>query len=151
MTSRVVRALLPVALVLGSQSGCAHRAGGDHETRPDTARAPHPAAVTAEDIKDRPGEPIEVILAGRFPGVEVTRAADGGVAIRIRGGTSFNASNEPLYVLDGIPIEPRPGGSLQGINLHDIESIEVVKDPARAAQYGVRGANGIIIIKTKRP
>jgi TonB-dependent SusC/RagA subfamily outer membrane receptor len=107
--------------------------------------------VTAEDIKDRPGEPIEVILAGRFPGVEVTRAADGGVAIRIRGGTSFNASNEPLYVLDGIPIEPRPGGSLQGINLHDIESIEVVRDPARAAQYGVRGANGIIIITTKRP
>lgn len=150
MTSRVLRALLPVALVLGSLSACAHRAGGDHETRPDTARA-HPAAVTAEDIKDRPGEPIEVILAGRFPGVEVTRAADGGVAIRIRGGTSFNASNEPLYVLDGIPIEPRPGGSLQGINLHDIESIEVVKDPARAAQYGVRGANGVIIIKTKRP
>jgi hypothetical protein len=51
MTSRVLRALLPVAQVLGFQSGCAHRTGGDHETLPDTAQAPHPAAVTAEDIE----------------------------------------------------------------------------------------------------
>ncbi|PYO29715.1 MAG: hypothetical protein DMD73_00815 [Gemmatimonadetes bacterium] len=60
-------------------------------------------------------------------------------------------SNEPLYVIDGVEIEPGPGGSLTGINPRDIATIEVVKDPAGEAMYGVRGANGVIIIRTKRP
>ncbi|OLE56296.1 MAG: hypothetical protein AUG74_19545 [Bacteroidetes bacterium 13_1_20CM_4_60_6] len=107
--------------------------------------------VTAEDIDRQPGQPIEELLMGRFPGVMVTRAADGTLSVRIRGTTSIRGSNEPLYVIDGVEIQPGPGGSLAGINPRDIATIEVVKDPAGEALYGVRGANGIILIKTKRP
>jgi TonB-dependent starch-binding outer membrane protein SusC len=91
----------------------------------------------------------EELLAGRFPGVEVYRV-QGGIGVRIRGGTSVNGSNEPLYVVDGMTIEPGPGGALVGINPADIEKIEVLKDAGSTAQWGVRGANGVIVIKTKR-
>src|SRR5439155_21778993 len=57
----------------------------------------------------------------------------------------------PLYVLDGVAIEPGPNGYLTGVNPNDIDSIEVLKEPAETALYGVRGANGVIIVKTKRP
>lgn len=87
----------------------------------------------------------------RFPGVVVTRAPDGGLSVRIRGTTSIHGSNEPLYVIDGMAIRPGPGGSLEGINPYDIESIEVLKDAASTTMYGMRGANGVIVIKTKRP
>ncbi len=87
----------------------------------------------------------------RFPGVYVTRTSDGSIAVRIRGTTSIHGSNAPLYVIDDIPITPGPGGSLQGINPLDIESIEVLTDPASTTRYGIRGANGVIVIKTKAP
>jgi TonB-dependent SusC/RagA subfamily outer membrane receptor len=54
-----------------------------------------------------------------------------------------------LYVIDGLPIQPGPGGSLLGINPHDIASIEVFKDASSTAYYGLRGSNGVIVIKTK--
>ena len=107
--------------------------------------------MTAQDLDRQPGRPIEEVLMGRFPGVTVMRTPDGGVAVRIRGTTSIHGSNEPLYVIDGVAIEPGPGGSLTGINPHDIASIEVLKDPAETSEYGLRGANGVILIKTKRP
>ena len=78
-------------------------------------------------------ESVEKILAGRVAGVTVSRAPDGGLAVRIRGVSSIHGNNEPLYVLDGMPIAAGPGGSLQGINPHDIESIRVLKDPADTA------------------
>ena len=71
--------------------------------------------------------------------------------MRIRGGSSLRGSNTPLYVLDGIEIAPGPNGYLTGVNPNDIESIQVLKEPAETALYGVRGANGVIIIRTKRP
>jgi TonB-dependent outer membrane receptor, SusC/RagA subfamily, signature region len=82
-------------------------------------------------------------------GVTVTRTADGGISVRIRGQSSIYGNTEPLFVIDGLPIQPGPGGSLLGINPHDIASIEVLKDAASMAFYGVRGANGVILIKTK--
>jgi TonB-dependent SusC/RagA subfamily outer membrane receptor len=94
------------------------------------------------------GEPIEMALQGKVPGLEVTRTFDG-VAIRIHGPASFFGNNEPLYVLDGIPITPGPNGTIKGLNPRDIESIQVLKDPAETALYGVRGGNGVIVIKTK--
>lgn len=144
MTSLSTRASLPLGLLLSLGTGCAHHAA--------TAEPPAPSAtVTSEDLERQPGRPIEEVLMGRFPGVTVTRRSDGGVSVRIRGTTSIRASNEPLYVLDGVEIQPGPNGSLAGINPYDIASIEVVKDPAGEAMYGVRGANGVIIIKTKLP
>lgn len=153
MASFAFRALLPVGLVVGIASGCARAGGKSQGDIADTTRAapPQTSTVTAEDIRRTPNEPIETALMGRFPGVEVARSADGGISIRIRGTTSILGSNEPLYVLDGIPIQPSQNGSLSGINPYDIESIEVLKDAVSTVMYGARGANGVIVIKTKRP
>ena len=143
---------LRALLLAGFLSGCAHAGGtgqGNVEDAPDQSR-PRGRTVTAEDIQRTPGKPIEELLMSRFPGVVVIRTPDGGLAIRIRGATSIHGSNEPLYVIDGLPIRPGPGGSLAGINPYDIESIEVLKDPASTAMYGVRGANGVVVMTTKR-
>ena len=111
-----------------------------------------PAAptLTAEEIRRQSGQPIEAILEGRVSGVSVFRTPDG-IAVRIHGFTSFSGNNEPLYVLDGIPITPGPGGALTGISPYDIESIVVLKDPVDTSLYGLRGANGVIVITTTRP
>jgi TonB-dependent SusC/RagA subfamily outer membrane receptor len=153
MISLASRALLSVGLVVGIVSGCARAGGKSQGDIADTTQSTPPpsSTVTAEDIRRTPNEPIEKALMGRFSGVEVTRSPDGGISVRIRGTTSILGSNEPLYVLDGIPIQPGPNGSLSGVNPHDIESIEVLKDAASTSIYGLRGANGVIVIKTKRP
>jgi TonB-dependent SusC/RagA subfamily outer membrane receptor len=116
---------------------------------PSATRALVGTTVTSEDFDHAPSLTIEQTLQARVPGVMITRTADGSIAVRIRGATSINGNTEPLYVIDGQPIQAGPGGSLQGINPHDIASIEVVKDAAGLAFYGVRGANGVILIKTK--
>ena len=113
-----------------------------------TAEAPR-STMTEEDIARAPGRPIEQLLMERFPGVMVARTSDGGISVRIRGVSSFHGSNEPLYVIDDVPVQAGPGGALRGINAHDISLIQVLKDPAETAIYGTRGANGVIIIKTK--
>jgi TonB-dependent SusC/RagA subfamily outer membrane receptor len=144
MTSSL-SSIIGVALTVGLVSGC-----GSSQKSTDNAPPPSKGAdVTAEDIERAPGQSIEEILKGRVAGVTVTEA-DGGIAVRIRGQTSIYGSNEPLYVLDGVPITPGPGGSLVGISPYDIESIKVLKDPADTALYGMRGANGVIEIRTKR-
>jgi TonB-dependent SusC/RagA subfamily outer membrane receptor len=148
MTSLSARALLSVGLLALVTAGCSARAG--NTARPSS---PDNSTVTSEDI-DRSGgsdQSIEKVLQGRVAGVTVSRAADGGLAVRIRGVSSFYGSNEPLYVLDGTPIAPGPNGSLSGINPYDIESIKVLKDPAETSMYGMRGANGVIVITTKKP
>lgn len=111
------------------------------------------ATITSEQIEQSPtGDPIEKQLMNRSPGVWVGKAADGSIAVRIRGGSSsIHGNNEPLYILDGVPFQPGPGGSLSGINPYDIASIKVLKDPADLTMYGSRGANGVILIRTKRP
>jgi TonB-dependent SusC/RagA subfamily outer membrane receptor len=106
--------------------------------------------VTADDIDhSTTADPIEMALQAHVAGVVITRTADGGIAVRIRGASSFNANTEPLYVIDGLPVQAGPGGGLVGINPRDIASIEVLKDAASTAFYGMRGANGVILIKTK--
>jgi TonB-dependent SusC/RagA subfamily outer membrane receptor len=91
----------------------------------------------------------EELFEGRFPGVQVLRLPEG-IAVRIRGSSSVMGDQEPLYVLDGITIDPGPGGALVGINPADIERIEVLKDISSTSLYGVRGANGVILIRTRR-
>jgi TonB-dependent SusC/RagA subfamily outer membrane receptor len=130
--------------------GCASGSGG----RPAATASP-PASqgttLSSGDINPAPGDPIEKVLQGRVSGVIVTRAPDGGLAINIRGQSSFIGSNQPLYVIDGTPVEPGPGGSLSGLSPYDIESIKVLKNPTDLTMYGSRGANGVIVIKTKKP
>jgi TonB-dependent SusC/RagA subfamily outer membrane receptor len=144
MSTLIARArrCAPLALVL--LAACAKK-------EPSTTPAPAngAATVTADQISQSGGDPIEKLLANRSPGVWVGRSAEGGIAVRIRGGTSLMGNNEPLYIVDGSPFLPGPNGALTGINPYDIESIKVLKDPADLSMYGVRGANGVIIVKTK--
>ncbi len=118
--------------LVGLLSGCAHTSGtvqGDVADAPKQSPTPG-ATVTAEYIQRTPGQAIEEVIMSRFAGVVVTRTPDSGIALRIRGTTSIYGSNEPLYVIDGLPIRSGPGGSLTGINPYDIESIQVLKDSA---------------------
>jgi TonB-dependent starch-binding outer membrane protein SusC len=143
MTSFITRTLLA--------AGFAAFIAGCGSSRRATETAPEPSGdVTSEDISRAPGQSIEEHLRGKVAGVTVTRTAEGGIAVRIRGATSIYGSSEPLYVLDGVAITPGPGGALTGIDPYDIESIKVLKDPADTAMYGMRGANGVIVITTKR-
>jgi iron complex outermembrane receptor protein len=99
----------------------------------------------------------EQLLVGKVAGLEVTSgggSAGGGSKIRIRGGASLNASNDPLIVIDGVPVESNGvAGSpniLNTINPDDIESISVLKDASATALYGSRASNGVIIVTTKK-
>jgi len=141
---RTVRLGLLAALVVGC-------ATGGKPAATSSPPAPQGSTVSGDNLRPAPGDPIEKVLEGRVSGVTVTRAPDGGLAIRIRGQSSFYGSNQPLYILDGMAIEPGPGGSLQGINPYDIESISVLKNATDLTLYGSRGANGVIVIKTKKP
>jgi TonB-dependent SusC/RagA subfamily outer membrane receptor len=113
---------------------------------------PAPAPVISnEDVARNAGESIERTIQAKSTGVLVTRGPDGSISLQIRGTSSWDASSRPLYVIDGSPTEPGPGGALSGVNPNDIESIRVLKDPADIAVYGMRGSNGVILVTTKRP
>jgi TonB-dependent SusC/RagA subfamily outer membrane receptor len=105
--------------------------------------------VTAADFDHSPGQSIEQTIQAHIPGVMLTSNADGSISVRIDGINTFMAGTQPLYVIDGVPIQAGPNGGLPGLNPHDIESIQVFKDPVNTSLYGVRGSNGVIVITTK--
>ncbi len=152
MSSFRSRHLLCGALLLGFASACSSGGGG---STPQTTPAPEVSkagqTVTARDVENTPTGSVEKTLEGRFPGVVLLKTPSGGISVRIRGAASVNGQNAPLYVIDGTPVEPGPDGDLPGVNPYDIESIKVLKDAASTTMYGVRGGNGVIVIKTKRP
>ena len=107
------------------------------------------AVVGAKEIEDRPVTSVTAALEGNAPGVQVNNSVGqpgSSPEIRIRGFNSINGTNAPLYVVDGIPYT----GSIADLNPADIESMSVLKDAASAALYGNRGANGVILITTKK-
>lgn len=124
------------------------------------------SSVRAEDISTVNVVSPEQILRGQVAGVNVTNTSNepgASPTIRIRGTTSINSGNEPLYVIDGIPIsgneslsgaQPRGGAPslspLSNIDQNDIESIDILKDASATAIYGARGSNGVVLITTKR-
>jgi TonB-dependent SusC/RagA subfamily outer membrane receptor len=139
-----------VGLLLSLVTACGQGASQSSET-PAPKPAPASSTLTAEEIARTPSESPEKALQGRFPGVNVEYKADGGLVVRIRGGSSsLMGNNAPLYIVDGQAVVSEADGSLKGINPNDIESIKVLKDAASTSMYGARGANGVIIIKTKR-
>jgi TonB-dependent SusC/RagA subfamily outer membrane receptor len=105
--------------------------------------------IDVEELNGAPARRVEELLVGRFPGVRVFRLANGAISVQIRGASSVMGDNEPLYVLDGQPLADTPGGALMGIDPHDIARIEVLKDIGSISFYGVRGANGVVLITTK--
>jgi TonB-linked SusC/RagA family outer membrane protein len=143
------------------------------------------SSVNVEEVKNAPFVSIDQALAGKAAGVQVVQAdgSPGGLAkIRIRGGTSLLGGNDPLYIIDGIPVTiqnrylqsaaeivspverfgndnpdntisgsfTRGLNSLGGLNINDIESIDILKDASATAIYGSKAANGVIIITTKK-
>jgi TonB-linked SusC/RagA family outer membrane protein len=106
------------------------------------------SSVSAKDLKDNPLNNAAEVLQGRLAGVQVTMsegAPGADAVINIRGRGSITQSGDPLYVVDGIPMD----NALTVLNPQDIESINVLKDAASTAIYGSRGANGVVVITTK--
>lgn len=123
------------------------------------------SSIKAEELHSGVQTSMNQMIQGRSPGVQVTTVSGepgGAMFMRIRGPNSITASNEPLYVIDGLPVgnDSYPGSSLQdgtksrnplnALNPGDIESIEILKDASATAIYGSRGANGVILITTKK-
>jgi TonB-dependent starch-binding outer membrane protein SusC len=115
------------------------------------------ASVKSKDFNQGVNGTPEQLIIGKVAGVQITTAGGApgsGSRIRIRGGSSLNASNDPLIVIDGVPIDNyKMGGSanpLNMINPNDIETFDILKDASATAIYGSRASNGVIIITTKR-
>jgi len=107
------------------------------------------SSISAKEISELPISSTQEALQGRVAGIDVINSSNkpgSEPSVTIRGRRSFNAGNDPLYVVDGIPL----GGGIGDINPQDIQSIEVLKDASATAIYGSRGANGVIIVTTKR-
>jgi TonB-linked SusC/RagA family outer membrane protein len=106
--------------------------------------------IKSEDFADLPNADFRQSMAGKMPGVQVMQTSGdpegNNVMVRVRGVGSVTAGNDPLYIVDGVPME----NGLGNINSNDIESLEVLKDASAAAIYGSRGSNGVIIITTKK-
>jgi len=122
------------------------------ESAQPSAALPPPPSATVQGVA--PGDPaprtLAQMLAGKLSGVSVTPGPSGGIIVRMMGPTSFrDASEGPLFIVDGTQVEVSPGGALPWINPRDVESITALKNPSDIAIYGVRGANGVIVIKTK--
>lgn len=127
------------------------------------------SSIRADEIKNEVLPTISQAIQGKAGGVQVTQKSGspgGGLSIRVRGTTSINASSDPLYVVDGIPVNSTTnftggsdfnfGGGTQGINIlssinpSDVASVEVLKDAASSSIYGARAANGVVLITTKK-
>jgi len=125
-------------------------------------------SINSKDLNAANSTSVDQMLQGRAPGVQITQsshAPGGGISIRIRGAGSVNAGQEPLFVIDGLPIQNSstatggagtgfdgnlpPSNPLNSLNPDDIQSIEILKDASATAIYGSRGANGVILITTK--
>nr|WP_315147259.1 TonB-dependent receptor [uncultured Flavobacterium sp.] len=118
------------------------------------------AKVSSKDIEQIPVATVQNALVGKLAGVQITQTngkVEGGMQVRVRGAASISAGKEPLYVLDGIPLvttnesnNGAPTNPLITLSPNEIESIDVLKDASSAAIYGARGANGVVIITTKK-
>ena len=126
-------------------------------TRKKTDLTGSVTAVSAKDFQKGAIASSEQLLQGKVAGLQITSgggSAGGGSTIRIRGAASLNASNDPLIVIDGVPVEGNSinggGNILSTINPNDIESMSVLKDASATALYGSRASNGVIIVTTKK-
>ncbi|HEY9258586.1 TonB-dependent receptor [Chitinophaga sp.] len=114
------------------------------------------ASVKAATLQERPAPSVNQALSGRIPGVQINTNSGrpgGQTNVRVRGFSSINTTNNPLYVVDGVALpvgsQEQNSNAIDFINGNDIESIDVLKDASATAIYGARGANGVVIITTK--
>ena len=152
-TTRVARSPLSARVACGAFVLVATVAACGH---PKADPGPSPTATRGTELKSDtqmqqvPTMSIEEYLASRSAGVEIGHAQDGTLTVRLRGSSGMYGSTQPLYIVDGVPFTPSSGGGLSGLNPYDVASIKALRDPADIAMYGVRGANGVIVIKTKK-
>lgn len=108
-------------------------------------------SVDAETLTEKPVTTINEALAGRVAGVSVGKASSpqADASIKIRGTNTINSGSDPIYVIDGLVMD-NSYGFFNSINVNDVESIQVLKDASATALYGSRGANGVIVITTKK-
>ncbi|QXD16588.1 TonB-dependent receptor plug domain-containing protein [Rhodocaloribacter litoris] len=136
--------LLIAALSLALSAGCGGSGG---------ARTTEPAGtLTGDDLtRTAPSATrLQDLIEGRIPGLTFTEGAGGRVLIRLRGISSFSGHDQPLIVVDDIPVDLAADGSIPGVVVSEIARIRVLKDPAETSRYGMRGAHGVIVITTKR-
>ena len=124
--------------------GCQHGGGADTADRPAQRPPNNPNVLERHELNENATSVVELI-EGRLPGVLVRRlGAD--ISVQIRGQGSIRSSNEALIMIDGVESS---GRALNNVNPKDVERIEVIKD-GTAAMYGMRGANGVLLITTRR-
>jgi len=140
--TKVTHTFLPLLLVL---NGCSHRKAAP----PTAASRPPDTVLTADDIRRSPGQSLEQLLLARVPGLTIERAPDGHSKLVLRGKNTILGDDEVLFVVNGVPLGPAVSGNLAAVDIHDIETVQVLRDAVATAAYGVRGANGVIIIRTK--
>ncbi len=142
---KVMPAVLTLVLLVGAVSV----ANAQKDTT--AARKPRAANVlTAEYIDKFPNEPLEHLLSRRVSGIMLTRTSSGGYALTIRGVSSYTGElHPPLYIMNEMRVQAGSEGEMPSVDPRDVESITVLKG-ADAAIYGIDGANGVIVIKTKR-
>jgi TonB-linked SusC/RagA family outer membrane protein len=121
------------------------------------------SSVDSSELANKPVASVDAALQGKAPGVQVVQNAGNpgnAVSVRVRGAASVSASNDPLYVVDGVPMisndisQLDAGGqgiaAINGLSVDDVERVDILKDAAAAAIYGSRGSNGVVMITTKR-
>lgn len=161
------RSFIPIRLVYNTTSLQEVRVNAGYYSVKESERTGSIAKITAKDIENQPVTNALATMQGRMAGVNITQETGvpgGGFNIQIRGLNSLRADgNEPLYIIDGVPYASQslgytqisttvPGNSspLNSINPADIQSIEILKDADATAIYGSRGANGVVLISTKK-
>jgi TonB-dependent SusC/RagA subfamily outer membrane receptor len=154
-------ATLACGLAVGAVAGCHHgsstfaepssadstKVGYGEQFRGQTGGAVQ--SMTADQLAHLRVSQVEELLDGRVPGIHVIRTFSGGFLIRIRGVSTILGNPQPLYVIDGIPVQVDPERGLDWLSPSDIRRIDVLRGPPETSIYGGRGANGVILITTK--
>lgn len=155
--------VVAVLLCVAGTAGCAmHHSAGSQAQTPDSVSVGYGrqarkdvtgavSSVTPDPQRDNSAMQLEQLIVGRVSGVEVIRLDGARISLRIRGTNSINAGTEPLYVVDGMKVHAESfTDAMAGINPADVAHIEILKDAGATAIYGSEGANGVVLITTRR-
>lgn len=140
------RTMLATLLLLVASACAGRQRSSSDDGTPRAASAPSSSSVSVGPAN---GRSTAELFQGRFPGVQVFQDPSGGIRVRIRGSGTINASSDPLYIVDGHEMQNNPDGLLF-INPADIMKIEVLRDVGSTSLYGVRGANGVVLITLRK-
>jgi TonB-dependent SusC/RagA subfamily outer membrane receptor len=152
---RLPRRFAGLLMVAAAASACAARGRSPSALPASEGSAPRTGTSSDSRVEHEERQQsysrIEELIEGRASGVRVIRSHDGSFRLQIRGVSSPAGHNDPLIVIDGSPAaELRPGSALASLNPQDVVRIDVLKDAASTAFYGMRGANGVIVITTRQ-